>query len=488
MAPADRVRRALLVRILGGVGDCAGASFGGSGMQVRQVSSGLFLLIALLTVANAIFRYPPLGDAAIVALFAFLVMEFPRIPRTQRKVGMVLTAAGILAALGAEAPFDSVHAGLRRTLPFLVLFASIGWLQLPSSHSPSLLAIRESVLRQRPGKRYAAVAVAAHFLGVTFNLAGLSLLTPMVRQGTEPHLQERLGRAMVQGFGAGSCWSPFFVGTAFVLAAVPGVEWSAVGPVGLAIAMVLLVWSWLIDRLFAHSASPSSPSLAAASSVSDTLPGLAIRNAVLISITLFACVIALVEGMNWSIPIALAVTAPGYAMAWSFFIHRAGAGVGPGETARTVLSGYAALSGETILFTGANVLGSGLSSILAHGAVERWIGALAGSPNLALVVIMGGYGTASALGLHPVVSVVLITSLTTPDALGLPPGILALALMVMWGQGTNTSPFSATSLYMARVTGMPGWAVAWRWNGLHAVSTTILLTALLLGLKAMNLF
>lgn len=457
-------------------------------MRIAQVSSGLFLLIALLTVANAIFRLPPLEDAAILALFAFLVLEFPRIPRTQRTVGLVLIAAGILAAMGSETPFASIHAGLRRTLPFLVLFASIGWLQLPSSHSPSLLAIREAVLRQRPGKRFAAVALAAHFLGVTFNLAGLSLLTPMVRQGTEKHLQERLGRAMVQGFGAGSCWSPFFVGTAFVLAAVPGVEWSTVGPAGLAIALVLLLWSWLIDRLFARGASPSSPPADGDASAPDTLPGRAVGNAVLISITLFACVIALVEGMNWSIPIALAVTAPGYALAWSFFIHRAGAGVGPSETARTVLSGYAALSGETILFTGANVLGGGLSSILAHGAVERWIGALAGSPNLALAAIMAGYGTASALGLHPVVSVVLITSLTTPDALGLPPGILALALMVMWGQGTNTSPFSATSLYMARVTGMPGWAVAWRWNGLHAVSTTVLLTAILLGLKALHLF
>lgn len=456
-------------------------------MRIERVSSGLFLLIALLTVANAVFSYPRFGDAAVVALFAFLALEFRRIPRTQRAVGGVLIVAGLAAAAASGTFVDAVHTGLRRTLPFLLLFASIGWLQLPSSQSPSLLAIREAVLRQRPGKRFAAVAAAAHFLGVTFNLAGLSLLTPMVGHGTEPHLQARLGRAMVQGFGAGSCWSPFFVGTAFVLAAVPGVEWGTVGPVGFAIAMALLGWSWTVDRLFARSAlavaTPPSATIG-----TDALPASALRNAAFVSLSLFACVIVLVEGMDWSIPIALAITAPGFAVIWSFTIHRAKAGVGPAETARTVFSGYAALSGETILFTGANVLGGGLSSVLAHGAIERWVGALAGSPNLALAVIMAGYGGASALGLHPVVSVVLITSLTTPAALGLSPSILALALMVMWGQGTNTSPVSATTLYMARVTGVPGWAVAWRWNGLHAASTTVLLAVILMALQAANLF
>ena len=66
---------------------------------------------------------------------------------------------------------------------------------------------------------------------------------------------------------------------------------------------------------------------------------------------------------------------------------------------------------------------------------------------------MGGMVLTSMIGLHPVVYVVLVTAVFTPDAIGIAPQIVALGMMAMWGQGTNSSPFSATVLYMSRITG-----------------------------------
>lgn len=196
-----------------------------------------------------------------------------------------------------------------------------------------------------------------------------------------------------------------------------------------------------------------------------------------ILLSLFGCIIGLVEGLGWSIPVSLAVTAPIYALIWSLQIHRAGAGPGAVETTRRVLSGLPALRGEALLFTGANLLGVGVAGLIPDA--DPGTASFSIAPTLMLVMIMAGYALLSAAGLHPVVTVVLVTSILTPSVIGVSPAILALALMVMWGQGTNVSPFSATVLYMARVTGRSGWTVAWQWNGPFGITATALLAAII---------
>ncbi|MDF1749322.1 MAG: hypothetical protein P1V34_10660, partial [Alphaproteobacteria bacterium] len=352
------------------------------------------------------------------------------------------------------------------------------WLQEPSSQSPSLLAVREMVMRQGPGRRFAWVMVVGHFLGVAFNLAGLSLLTPMVAKGAAVRLQKRLSRAMIQGFAAGTCWSPLYVGTAVIIASVPGVNWLQVGPTGFAIAMAMLVWSWIVDRLFSRPKQPQlGPTPIVLDPPSHPMTALVWLKLLLILVTLFGCIIGLVEGLGWSIPIALAVTAPLYAMVWAYFIRRSGTGSGLTGTARHVFAGLPGLRGETILFTGANLLGVGVAALIPDGSAGTVLSDWGIPSEVILLAIMVGYTTASAVGLHPVVTVVLVTTILTPTVIGVPPALLALSLMVMWGQGTNVSPFSATNLYMARVTGESAWVTAWRWNLPFVVSSTLLLAA-----------
>ncbi|MDW3207791.1 MAG: hypothetical protein R8L07_19835 [Alphaproteobacteria bacterium] len=451
-------------------------------MLRETVSTILFLLIAILTVATSLLSLSWLGAIAAGLVVLFLLLEFSRIPGLQRGVGTALLCGGIGAAALTPDPIATLRLGLEKTLPFLLLFASVAWLQVPSGQSPSLLAVRETVLRQPPGRRFAWVAAVGHFLGVAFNLAGLSLLTPMVESGKEERLQKRLGRAMIQGFGAGTCWSPLYVGTAVIIASVPGVSWVDVGPIGFLIALLLLAWSWSFDRLFARRATPSvaNPPGGAGQKVTG-MPAVVWGRLFLILCSLFGCIIGFVEGLGWSIPVALAVTAPVYALIWSQQIHRAGAGPGPSAVVRRVVSGLPGLRGEALLFTGANVLGVGVAALIPDADAAGTTLPIA--PTMMLVMIMIGYAVLSAAGLHPVVTVVLVTSILTPDVIGVSPAILALALMVMWGQGTNVSPFSATVLYMARVTGRSGWTVAWRWNGPFGITATALLAVIIAGLN-----
>ena len=452
-------------------------------MMRDRVSTFLFLGIAVFTVLGELTEIGWFRDTAVVSVLLLLVLEFTRIPLIQKSVGIVLILGGVITAAFTDDIFGTLYTGIVRALPFLLLFASVAWLQEPSSQSPSLLAVREMVMRQGPGKRFAWVMTVAHFLGVAFNLAGLSLLTPMVAKGAVARLQKRLSRAMIQGFSAGTCWSPLYVGTAVIIASVPGVNWLDVGPTGFVIAMAMLVWSWIVDRLFSRRKQPHViPTPIALDSPDHPMTGLVWIKLAMILITLFGCIIGMVEGLGWSIPIALAVTAPLYAMIWAFFIGRSGTGSGLLGTARHVFRGLPGLRGETILFTGANLLGVGVAALIPDGSAGSVMADWAIPSEIILLAIMVGYAVASAVGLHPVVTVVLVTTILTPTVIGVPPALLALSLMVMWGQGTNVSPFSATNLYMARVTGQSAWVTAWRWNLPFVVSSTLLLAGTMIVL------
>ena len=48
--------------------------------------------------------------------------------------------------------------------------------------------------------------------------------------------------------------------------------------------------------------------------------------------------------------------------------------------------------------------------------------------------------------------------------------LLALALVMGWTLNLTGSPFGATSLILARVTGLSGFTLAWRWNGLFSLA------------------
>ncbi len=454
-------------------------------MGTDRISTALFLAVAVLTVGGELSGIAWMTDAAAVAVVAFLILEYRRIPLLQRAVGSAFLAAGLAACAFADDPLATAERGVIRVLPFLLLFASIVWLQASSTRSPSLLALRNTVVSQPPGRRFAWVTGAGHFLGVAFNLAGLSLLTPMIAKGADPTLQKRLGRAMIQGFGAGTCWSPLYVGTAFIIASVPGVTWAQVGPLGFVVAIGLLVWGWAFDRAFARA-----PGRAAKATAPSPVPlgrAVGVRVAGILG-ALFACIVVFVEGLDWSIPIALAVTAPPFALIWAVLIRRRDPEFGPGQVARGALEILPNLRAEALLFTGATVFGVGVSALIPD-AQAGGTGPIPVLPAWAwIITIMAGYALFSAMGIHPVVTVVLVTSILPAEAIGLAPEILALSLMVMWGQGTNVSPFSATVLFMARITGAGGWTVAWKWNGLFGAVTTVLLIGVLLAINASGFY
>ncbi|RVU33704.1 hypothetical protein EOI86_21375 [Hwanghaeella grinnelliae] len=471
-------------------------------MPTRSISATLYLSLCVLTIVDALFTVEIAVWIAIAFMAAFILIEFRRAARLQQAVSLALAGIGILAGgLEGEA-LETLLGGLRRTLPFLLLFGSVTWLQGPASRSPSLLTVREIAIRQPSGRRFAVIALAAHFLGVAFNLAGLSLLTPMVGGDTPKPLRERLGRAMVQGFAAGTAWSPFYVGTAVILSAVPGVRWLEVAPLGIALSLSIVGCSWVFDRIFLRAAAQRE--MNEEPKERGPAPPFTRRHAISIALllgTLFGITILLVEGLRLSIPVSLAIVAPPFALAWAIALagkHLPSAAPDVAELKTTDRGGSALfgqvfakipdLRGETMLFAGANILGVGIASALDPDVVAQWVTNVTPNPIVTIPALMAAMMFTSIIGLHPVVFVVLVTSILPPEALGVAPPIAAMAMMCLWGQGTNASPFSATVLFISRITGDSNWRIAWRWNAPFSLSVTLLLAAILVLVQLSGIY
>ena len=263
------------------------------------------------------------------------------------------------------------------------------------------------------------------------------------------------------GFTTASTWGPFYVSISVILSAIPGLSWFEIAPLGLGLSVFLLIVGWSYDRIFLRE-KPAPGSIRE----SRPLTPATIGRAGIVLIQLIVLVMGAHELMGLSIPVALGVTAPPFAIAWAWVQVQDGArwSNGAAPLIRRIFTNLPELRNEAIAFVAASVLGVGVSKVLPPETIGAAIAEYGVHPDLVMVSIIFGMFLLGMGGLHPVVIAILVGEVLPPDVIGIAPEVLAVALLGVWGTSTMVSPFSATTLFMARVVGLPSHVIAWRWG------------------------
>ena len=467
----------------------SGLSFFGVG-----VAAVLALLAADDTALDA-----TASAVGVLLMLGFIALEIPRVKALQVWTSAVLFALGVgaivsVAGLGA-ASAELLYQGLVRNLQYLLLFASIVWLQVQATQSPSLLELRERAMRMPTGSRSVSIMSVAYVLGSAFNIAAFGLMAPLVVPETPQPLRERLLQAVSKGFMLATAWSPLFVGTAVILASVEGVRWTDVGLGGFVLASLMLLAQWLFDGLYRRldpSAAKARALLLAREPMALRLGlGLTLVRAGLIIVSLFSALVLAVAVLKLRIPVALALAAPLFGLAWAGLIRRevGPSAHGPVASVGKVFAHYPTLRGEAVLFAAANVFAIGIQAVLMQrlGGAGQGLADILGwsQPVLRLACILGFF-TICVLGMHPLVSVILLTTLFVASDLGLEAWQFAVMMMALWGTGTNASPVSASSILMGRMTNLSNFRVAWRLNLPFSLVNIVVICAAFLALQALN--
>ncbi|MGB1148256.1 MAG: hypothetical protein ACPG4M_10225, partial [Alphaproteobacteria bacterium] len=213
------------------------------------IAATLMLLFGRETLPGAI-----AAGVGVGLMVLFIALEFRAAKPVQMWTSAGLLAVGLLlivvASSGSLEGLGLIYKGLVQNLQYLLLFASIVWLQVQATQSPSLLELRERAMSMPGGSRSVSIMGVAFALGSSFNIAALGLMVPLFGPDTPLPLRQRLMQAVSKGFMIATAWSPVFVGTAVILASLEGVSWVDVGLGGLVLALLLLAAQWGFDGIY----------------------------------------------------------------------------------------------------------------------------------------------------------------------------------------------------------------------------------------------
>lgn len=454
-------------------------------------SSWLYLGTWAATLIDQFLGLQLAGDAAGIAMLAFLAVEFPRQRLYAKVLFLALFGIGMIGVVRASDPGGLFLAGWRRGAGYGAFFLALSSLRDAAETSPLVRRCGQHLVAQAPGRRYAALTGGGHLFGIILSYGAIELLGAMVMRantleasGGSTHIQSMRSRRMLmaiyRGFCVMNCWSPLNLMTAVVSTAVPAAPMRLLLPIAFVVSIAMTVLGWLEDRLSARRrgglterAGQTNESWAIHARIVAFVMAvmvLAEAGSILFGVSLVAVVTLLVPmvGLGWILVQMrefLRRGTPGAAWGRGLGVLRRRAG-------RFVLR-IPQFRGEATVLATSGFMGVAVGGALPHAALTPMIGHLpAFAVPLLVPVLLIATGQ---LGLNPVAVIALLgAAMPDPMLFGIPPAVLAFACMLGWGLAVNMTPMSASAITTARWAGVSPWTVSTAWNAAYTASALVL--------------
>ena len=487
-----------------------------------SLGASLYLFVWAAVLVDQFLHLPVAGDAAGLAMLAFLLLEFPRQRRYVQILFIGLCGIGLLGVAGAADPWALFLAAWRRGAGYGAFFLALSSLRDAAETSPLVRRCGRHLVAQPPGRRYAALTGGGHVFGIILSYGAIELLGAMVMRantlaaagGSAEVRGIRTRRALMaiyRGFCVMNCWSPLNLMTAVVSTAVPAAPMRLLLPIAFVVSLGMTGLGWLEDRIGA----PRRPAAGAGRPVTEERWTIHLR-----VIALVLLVMLLAEagslGFGFSLVAMITLVVPLVGFAWIVMqalpVARRGTpgigtrgggeggwliglrGVGTrawrvGGVLRRRALRFAlrvpAFRSEATVLAGSGFMGVAVGGALPAGALGP---ALAHVPPLLLPLLVPVVLIATGqVGLNPVAVVALLgAAMPDPALFGVPPAVLAFACMLGWGLGVNMTPMSASAITTARWAGVSPWTVSTAWNLRYAGMALVLASAAIAGLFALQ--
>lgn len=457
--------------------------------------------------ANGLFA---VADAEAMAAAAFLVFVVTALPGSRKTPYIYLLCCAGLLAFGWLQDADgwtwAIEAGARGAL-IASLFAVMALLSAVAEYSRLIARCGDVIVHQPPGRRYIVLSAGGHLISLLLSIGAMSLLGELVHRALSTHQDEgtpeeverrrlirrrRMIIAVQRGFATISIWSPLSVSFAVVMASLPQTDTTAFILAGFSLAMLTLVWGWILDRLTSPRPRPGSgPGRPKEGRWSDFLPLLGLVAAI------FVMAFGLSELFDAPIIVGVIASIPFLALAWLMRQARASTHIpldrqdDPEHAHSYTLStlrrylAYLLPSQRSEIGVSGNTAALGI--LLALAIPSDWLVSMVEilprpftlAASIWAVILMG------QLGLNPIITTTLIgTALaetTLPGASTLPS---ALALSSGWCMAVASSPFTAGVLVAARYGNVGPWVIGHHWNLLFCLTAATGLGLIVGGMEA----
>jgi len=360
----------------------------------------------------------PAGLAAWGAGFAL----WPRLDRKQRRFTLLLCGLGALALVLAlwrgSAPGWSGL--LTQNTALLGMLAAVSFLQLVGLGKDGA-----GELPRGPRALWQTLA-SVHVLGAVINMSVVFIVAERIAQSGR--LSPRQAAVLTRGFLAAALWSPFFGAMAVALTYAPGARLAEIVVAGAPLAVVML---WVAAHTLPPAEADEGPAFVGfpmhLSSLWLPLVLTAMVSAGLYGLPGWSS-LAIISGAALTISILAVIVASGPVTG----LERIGA---------HALRRLPAMSGELMLFLAAGVFATGLQALMQ--ADSGWMPFGRFGPVQASLVL-GGMIAAAAIGVHAVVTIVIVSAWLLP--LAPDPVLLAMIFLMTWGIGLALNPMAGVHL------------------------------------------
>jgi len=445
-----------------------------------SASAWIYFILCILVIFDAFLDARWLMLITVGLTISYILLQFKNIPTPQKLAALALILIGLTAANENNTVPEVLIEGVARSQIFLLLFFAVAWLQLPVNNSASLASVRDVILNLPPGQRFLGLSLGVHILGALLNVAAVGLLSPLLEDRSNEILHRRFSLAIMHGFTSASAWSPFYIGMIVVLVAIPTITWGKIAVQGMIMAIILILGGWLFDRFrYPRTKKLHMENVAVKwcqQGVTDT---------VLILVSLISFVIITLNLADVSIPVALAVICPPFGLIWHIMQQKDSLHQGKQiiQLTNQVISGFAGLRNEAMMFVAANIFGIGIANIIPTEDVSEVLDLILPSLDVRVAAIIFMFVFCGCIGLHPIIIVVSLSAFLSPELVGLKDWVLALIYLGSWGLSTMVSPYSGTTLFMSRFTGVASHVIGWKWSLYSVLFSAFLMAIFIITLR-----
>ncbi len=454
--------------------------------KTLRVATAACLLVMCLCVLIEIYTHAAWAAmGASGMLLAFIIVGQGYFGLRERFLLGIAALVTLLALLSRPEAGGVIWSALDRAAFLAAFMILLSLLRDAAATSDAVLAVGSYLTKQPPGRRYAAIHLGGHALGIILNFGALSLLGPLIQRGVKAMASDgdaisairerRQISALDRGFSWFIAWSPTAITQAIVPAVIVSAEPGRMAAMGGAVAAVIFVVGWAEDRFrWRHARARLRAQFMLPESREAVFPGGDFLWFLGVCAVLAGLTVAVIFATGVGTIPALMLTAPVITLWWIWIQNRK-----RGDAIAATLGRYRQVATQSIPEGAPEALtlsAAGYTGLVAGGLVSASRFAttlgLANIPPLLLYALVAAIvPIASNAAMPPILVVTFLGSLlvATPG-LTADPTLLGLAFVLGWTLNLTASPFGASSLVLARVTGIPGTTLSWRWNGAFSLA------------------
>lgn len=442
-----------------------------------------FVMITVILSEWSGFRTPYIISAILI--LAYLSMSLNNLTLSRKMflvVGVLLTFISIFLLPNW---FSVSIEALTKSTFVATFFLSLCALRKAAASSPAMEKCGRYLAEQKASIRYGTLTFGGHMFGVILSFGAISLLGSLAEKGANAITNEEsrdLNRkamllAVQRGFVAMTCWSPLTFSIAITTSVIPNTSWKGAAISCITSALILIMLGWVLDYISSKKLKDkmAMPEFTSKGTWHALIP------LAFIFITLLGIIFLLMGYTNLkAVPVVMLVV-PIYSILWIAYQNTGNTKMMIYNTMHRVdefvnedIYNY---KQELIVLIMAAFIGIMGSSIINNVAGESMSFLNSIPAPIILVSIIWIMPICGQIGMNPILAVYMIGPLIpSADVMGISPNSIIVALTAGWAICGISSPFTASTLLIAKLGRVTPHYAGLNWNGLFTIIGGLLLS------------